>query len=190
MHKAASSISVTVEEAMPPIHPILVHFPIALLTVSLGADVIGRWRPSAEARAIGFWCLVLAGLGAVGAVTTGFIDMYRADLAEATHRFVHLHRDSGLVLLTALVVLAVWRWRIRRRRPASDSLNLPYFVSAGAVFALVLFQGWFGGELVYGLGAEVSAAGQGVVSPEEGQTRLAPFAAFTEEADDHGGHAH
>ena len=173
-----------------PIHPILVHFPIALLTVSFGADLIGRLRPSADARAIAFWSLVLAALGAAGAVTTGFIDMYRAELAETTHRFVHLHRNSGLVLLTALVLLAVWRWRIRRRRTVSNSVGLPYLVSAGAVFALVLFQGWFGGELVYGLGAGVSAAGQGVVSAEEGQTGLAPFSAFTEEADEHHGHAH
>jgi uncharacterized membrane protein len=81
---------------MPPIHPILVHFPVSLVTVALGADVIGQLRPSAEARALGFWCLVVAVLGAAGAVAAGHLDMYRADLAEATHRFVHLHRNIGL----------------------------------------------------------------------------------------------
>jgi uncharacterized membrane protein len=172
---------------MPPIHPILVHFPVSLVTVALGADVIGQLRPSTEARALGFWCLVVAVLGAAGAVAAGHLDMYRADLAEATHRFVHLHRNIGLVLLAALVLLAVWRWRIWRST-AADSVGWPYLLCATAVFTVVLFQGWFGGELVYGHGLGVAAAGQGVESPEEGQMGLAPFARFTEAAPDHHGH--
>ena len=170
-----------------PIHPILVHFPVSLVTVALGADVIGQLRPCAETRTLGFCCLVVAVLGAAGAIAAGFIDMYRADLAEATHRFVHLHRDVGLLLLAALALLAVWRWRIWRGT-AADRVGWPYLLSAIAVFVLVMFQGWFGGELVYGHGAGVAAAGQGVVSPEEGQMGLAPFAGFTEAAHDHRGH--
>jgi uncharacterized membrane protein len=172
---------------MPPIHPILVHFPVSLFTVALGADVIGQLRPSAETRALGFWCPVVAVLGAAGAVATGFIDMYRADLAEATHRFVHLHRDIGLLLLAALALLAIWRWLIWRSTVPADRVGWPYLLSAMAVFTLVVFQGWFGGELVYGHGAGVSAAGQGVESLEEGQMGLAPFARFTEAAPDHHG---
>jgi uncharacterized membrane protein len=173
---------------MPPIHPIFVHFPLSLFTVALSADVIGRFRPSTEARALGFWCLVVAALGAAGAVAAGYVDMYRADLAEMTHRFVHLHRDFAVFLLILLALLAVWRWRIWRSTAAADRVGWPYLLSAIAVFTLVLFQGWFGGELVYGLGAGVSAAGQGVVSPEEGQTSLAPFVGLTETGHDHHGH--
>lgn len=175
---------------MPPVHPMFVHFPIALFTVALGADVLGRWRPGPEARTVGFWCVVLAVLGAAAAVAAGLVDMYRADLADATHRFVHLHRDSGLILLAALALLAFWRWRIWRRPSASAGVSSSYLAAAGVVFVLVLFQGWFGGELVYGLGAGVSAAGQGVVSPEEGQMGLAPFAPLTEAAASHHGHEH
>lgn len=174
---------------MSALHPVLVHFPIALFTVALAADVLGRVRASATASVLGFWCLVLAVLGGAGAVVAGIADRYRADLAEATHGFVHLHRDIGLVLLAALGLLAVWRWRIRRRAAAADRVGWPYLLSAAAIFALLAFQGWFGGQLVYGLGAGVAAAGQGVVSPEEGQRGLAPFAVFTEAVPDHRDHA-
>jgi uncharacterized membrane protein len=167
---------------MPPIHPILVHFPVSLVTVALGADVIGQLRPCAETRTLGFWCLVVAVLGAAGAVAAGFIDMYRGDLAEATHRFVHLHRDIGLSLLAALALLAVWRWLIWRSTVPADRVGWPYLLSAMALFTLVVFQG----ELMDGLGAGVSAAGQGIESPEEGQMGLAPFAGFTEAPDHHG----
>lgn len=173
---------------MLPIHPIVVHFPIALFTVSVAADLLGQIRPSAAKGTLGVWCLVLAAVGAAGAVAAGVIDMYRADLATATHGFVHLHRDVGYVLLGALTLLAVWRWRIRRRTAPLDRAGSPYLLLAGTTFALMAFQGWFGGELVYGHGAGVSAAGQGVVSPEEGQMGLAPFARFLETAQ--GNHRH
>lgn len=175
---------------MSPLHPVLVHFPIALFTVSLAADLLGRLRASVTARTLGFWCLVLAALGAAGAAGAGIWDMVRADLAAATHRFVHLHRDIGFVLLGGLALLAVWRWWVWRRQPPADRVGWLYLISAVAVFALLVFQGWFGGQLVYGLGAGVSAAGQGVVSPEEGQMGLAPFSVFTEETHEHHGHAH
>lgn len=175
---------------MSPLHPVLVHFPIALVTVAVAADVIGRIGQSATAKTLGFWCLVLAVPSAAGAVAAGVLDMYLADLAETTHGFVHLHRGTGLVLLAALTVLSVWRWRIWRRGPSADQVGRPYLFSAAAVFALLAFQGWFGGQLVYDLGAGVSAAGQGVVSPEEGEMSLAPFAAFTQPAHDHHEHVH
>ncbi|MBK8174882.1 MAG: DUF2231 domain-containing protein [Rhodospirillales bacterium] len=175
---------------MLPVHPILVHFPIALLTVSLAADALASVRVSTEARALGFWCLVLAAVGAAGAVMTGLVDMHRADLAMATHGYVHLHRDIGWVLLAVILLLAVWRLRIRRRSGPGGRVGRAYLASAAAAFTLLVFQGWFGGELVYGHGAGVAAASQGVVSPEQGQKGLAPFSRFTGHADPHGGHNH
>lgn len=177
-----------VEVHLPPLHPALVHFPVALFTVSLAADAIGRFRASVVANTLGYWCVILAVLGAAAAVAAGIWDMNRADLAEATHRFVHLHRDIGLALIAMLSLLAIWRWRIWRRSTPENRAGWPYLASAALVFALLAFQGWFGGHLVYGLGAGVSAAGQGVVTPEEGQMGLAPFSRFTEAAPNHRNH--
>lgn len=175
---------------MGPLHPILVHFPIALFTVAFAADAIGRLRAGTVASTLGFWCLLLAAIGATAAVVTGTADMFRADLAMATHGFVHLHRDIGLVLLAALLVLAAWRWWTWRHLGATGRVSRRYLVAATCVFAVLGFQGWFGGQLVYGLGAGVAAAGQGVVTPEEGQMGLAPFTRFTGEVHEHQGHAH
>jgi len=46
-------------------------------------------------------------------------------------------------------------------------------IAAFLVFALTMFQGWFGGEMVYTQGAGVAAAGQGTESKQEAQPRLA-----------------
>lgn len=172
---------------MSPLHPAIVHFPIALFTLSFAADVVSRIRNNGRANVFAVWCLVFAVVSAAAAVAVGTFDMVRADLAEATHRFVHLHRDIGFVVLAGLALLALWRWWTWYRTASVRAPGWPYILSATAVFALLVFQGWFGGQLVYGLGAGVSAAGQGVVSPEEGQMGLAPFARFTGAVHDHQG---
>ena len=111
--------------AMPPIHPILVHFPVSLVTVSLGADVVGRLRPSAETRALGFWCLVVAVVGGAArrrrdlSTRTGPIWMRRricSSICTAT---------SDCCCSPRLALLAVWRWRIWRAAVPADRVGWP-----------------------------------------------------------------
>ncbi len=47
-----------------------------------------------------------------------------------------------------------------------------YLVVAFLVFCLTMFQGWYGGEMVYSQGAGVAAAGKGTEKPETGKRRL------------------
>lgn len=39
---------------MPPVHPALVHYPIALMTLSVVADLFGRLYESPSLRAAGW----------------------------------------------------------------------------------------------------------------------------------------
>lgn len=59
---------------MGPIHPALVHFPIALLALSVLADIVGAWMKEPAARTMGFWSLVGATVGANAAVMAGLYD--------------------------------------------------------------------------------------------------------------------
>jgi uncharacterized membrane protein len=63
---------------MPPVHPAIIHFPIALVVFSFVADWLGYFRRSDSLRAAAFWSLVAAFLGATVAVATGYSDMWRA----------------------------------------------------------------------------------------------------------------
>lgn len=155
---------------MPPIHPALVHFPIVLVTFSVFADLMGYFKNSPAARTVAWWSLIGAVSSTVPTVAAGFYDMYRADLDHETHKYVDLHRNTGLMLLLALVGLTLWRWLIRRRPHRSVAWG--YVTAAIIVFALTLFQGWLGGEMVYSYGAAVAPAGQGVESADKAKTRL------------------
>ena len=65
----------------------------------------------------------------------------------------------------------IWRWAIWRSVPGQTSTG--YLIAGFLVLALTLFQGWFGGEMVYSQGAGVAAAGQGTEPAPEAQRRLA-----------------
>lgn len=157
------------EEARPPAHPAIVHFPIALVIFSFLAELLGYLRDNAALRAAAFWSLVAAGLGAALAGPAGYIDMWRATLGEA-HNYVHFHLTVGWVLLVAVLLLTLWRWRLYRE--PGRSAGRGYLAAAFLVLALTLFQGWYGGEMVYAGGAGVAAAGKGTEPADAGRKRL------------------
>ena len=156
---------------MAPLHPALVHFPIALVVFSFIADLLGRLTRKPSLRAAGFWSLI--GALVFGAITaaTGYYDMTRTrGVLGDTFRYVDFHMDVGFILVGAVVVLTVWRWILYTRR---DSVpGFPYFIVALLVMGLVLFQGWYGGEMVFSQGAGVAATGKGTEPATAGQQRL------------------
>lgn len=154
---------------MPPIHPSLVHFPLALIVFSFVADLIGYFRGSAALRAAGFWSLIGGAIGGVLAVAAGYIDMYRLSLGE-THEYVDFHMYVGWVLLIAVILLAVWRTIIYKK--PEQPLSPIYLGAASLVLLLTVFQGWYGGEMVYSQGAGVAAADKGTEKPSSGKQRL------------------
>ena len=154
---------------MPPLHPAFVHFPIALVVFSFVADLLGRLTKRPSLRAAGFWSLIGALL--MGAITaaTGYYDFTRAALGE-TARYADFHQDIGFVLVGCVVVLAIWRWLAYARRDVSPGPL--YLIAALLVVGITLFQGWYGGEMVYSQGAGVAAAGKGTEPPASGKQRL------------------
>lgn len=160
---------------IPPVHPALVHLPIALVMLSVGADSLARLNRKEAMRGtlrqIGFWSLVLGLIGGLLTVAAGYLDLNRASLNAETHSYVDLHVKTGWALAIALAVLTFWRWSIRWR--GQLTIGRAYLTAAFLVLALVFFQGWFGGELVYSHGAGVAAAGQGMEPAASAQARLA-----------------
>lgn len=134
---------------MGPIHPALVHFPIALTLVSVAVDLYGAATKKPVARIVGFWTLVAATLGANAAVIAGLYDMEKA----AGHvDLVHVHMWLGIALLIVLFAATLWRFRLYRRGGGVG----PYAVVAPAFALGIIVQGWLGGELVYANGVGVA----------------------------------
>ncbi len=143
---------------MIPIHPAIVHFPIALVTLSVFADFFGYLISSKTLSSAGWWALFGAAIGATLAVVAGMFDMNRAKIEHAVHERVHRHMKVGFTVLAAVAGLTVWRWLIFNQL---QGLGWAYLIVAVLVLGLILFQAWLGGELVYSDGVSVAPAEQG-----------------------------
>lgn len=136
-------------------HPLLVHFPIALLIAALLFDAITWvWKRESFTEA-GFGIQVLAVLGAVVAVLSGNQAEEAVEHLPGIHEVLELHERLGQVLLWAgLAVIALrifMRWRRWEGRGAKGVLVV---LSLGLA-VLVGVTGFYGGRLVYEFGAGV-----------------------------------
>ena len=142
---------------MPPVHPAVVHYPIALMTLSVIADLLGYLSGDQTLQATGTWALFGAGIGAAVAIIAGLIDMKRAKIKHAAHERVHIHMKVGLALFVAIVLLTLWRWVVTL--DPHHGLGWVYLIPAFVVLALTFLQGWLGGELVFTDGVGVAPKG-------------------------------
>jgi uncharacterized membrane protein len=157
-----------------PLHPALVHLPIAFVLLSVGADLGARLAKSETRRAafrtVGFWSLLAALVGVALAIAAGYLDLDRAALAPETREFVDLHMTIGWILGGCLVVLSAWRWLIWHR--GQMTINTAYLFAAFLVLGITFFQGWYGGEMVYSYGAGVAPTGQGTETVQAARESL------------------
>jgi len=135
---------------MESVHPLVVHFPIALLLTALLLDgaAVACKRPGLHRVAL--WNLALGTLGAGVAVWTGH---RAAEVAKHTfeiHQVMELHRKLGLAtLILGSVVVAIRllrRDRLGRGGRAATTLFMLTMVGT------LVFGAHLGGRLVYEFG--------------------------------------
>ena len=79
---------------MHPIHPIVVHFPIALLCASVAFDaLVSRWPPTGGFRETSLYTLLAGVLAAGLAVVTGGMEEDLAKRTGAPESVLELHES-------------------------------------------------------------------------------------------------
>jgi uncharacterized membrane protein len=148
-------------------HPILVHFPIVfilslaafdVIAVLRGAEVTGR----SIAGRISVAIAILAGLSAAAAWIFGGVALDFAEAGGFSSGVAEIHESLGTVTAIAFVLWALlrafawWRdWQPGRGVQAVVAL----VEVAGAL--LVIATAYYGGQLVYDLGVNVTRAATG-----------------------------
>ena len=139
-----------------PMHPIFVHFTIALTASSLAFDALGFFLGVASLTATGGWTLVSAAVMTLMTISTGLTSSTRAPVEEGEARsFLRAHMALGLIFYGVLLAITLWRLSLWQQ-----GLNVSWlYLAAMAVVLLVMtMQGYLGGELVYRYGVEVEQA--------------------------------
>jgi uncharacterized membrane protein len=131
------------------IHPILIVFPLGLLSTSVIFDVIYLITGNPEWATISFWMIVAGIVGGLVAALFGLIDFLSIPSGTRARRVGVIHGITNLLV----VILFVASCLIRRDHPTDPGTAALACSFLGAVLASV--GGWFGGELVERLGVGV-----------------------------------
>lgn len=136
-----------------PLHPILVHFTIALTATALAFDLLGRVLHAPGLAVAGWWTLAFSAAATVPTGATGVVSRLGVDIGEGEARaYLRLHMALGPVFFGMLVAMTVWRavlWT------AGREVGWWYLAALGLTAATMAVQGYLGGELVYRWGAAV-----------------------------------
>jgi len=137
------AVKIVPEKIVANLHPLIIHFPIALLLVAALAEFFGIFKPSLNL--VSRWSLWIATLGSIPSVVTGWMLAPNRGWTDADvflHRWLGVSTAAGCLVALILLEIALHsqtpklRWIVR------------LFVWALAL--LVSFTGHTGGELVYG----------------------------------------
>ncbi|MEM1308883.1 MAG: DUF2231 domain-containing protein [Cyanobacteria bacterium P01_C01_bin.70] len=132
-------------------HPIVVHFVIAMVLFAVLCDVIGHFSKNPRLFEVGWWNLVFATVSIFVAIIFGQIEAGLATPYAAAAKDLNLHTLIGWSLSGVLGVITGWRYIIRLRN--ANSLPMMYLGMNVALTLIVLFQVYLGDKLVwvYGL---------------------------------------
>ena len=129
-----------------PIHPVLVVFPLGLLSASVAFDVIDRFRDTGSWAQTASATMAAGVIGGLAAAPFGLRDWLAIPAGTRAKRIGLWHAGANVI---ALVLFAV-SWLLRRDEPTTAAL-----IVALAGLAVVGVGGWLGGELVARLGVGI-----------------------------------
>lgn len=138
---------------MIELHPAIVHFPIALLTVSAFFGLLSLFTKKELFKEIAFWNLLLGVIGSIVAVLTGFIEEQNLAHNDEIHQVLTKHKFTGLGILILSFSLLTWIWVRKNKFGKFEYITWVLFLVLGT--AAVFYQGFLGGKMVFEQGAGV-----------------------------------
>ena len=140
---------------MDNIHPLLVHFPIAFLSVFFVLDVIATLAKKPQWRAVAGWFLYVGTIAAVFTVIAGFMAADSVVHGGNVHEIMESHEHFGLSVLSLSIALSAWR--IKSGGLIRGGANSLFLLLAAMLCVLMLLGADLGGLMVYQYGVAVKA---------------------------------
>lgn len=135
---------------MESVHPLVVHFPIALLMTALFLDGLALVLKRPGIHRVALWNLGLGTMGAAVAVLTGLQAARIAKHSLAIHQVMDLHRKLGIS--TLILGLLVVGWRLYKRDRLTTRSRILTLLVMLAMTGTLAFGAHLGGRMVYEFG--------------------------------------
>lgn len=148
-------------QIIPGWHPIVVHFPLALIVTATAALTLARLlrgeRIAATLANLGTWNLCVGAVTVFLALGTGLAASIGLRIDGPAHAALAAHVKSAVVTTILVLLAAVWRGA------GTDANSRPtwgFLIMLWLATAALLVTGYRGGQNVYrhAIGVEVSAA--------------------------------
>ncbi|HEV3462797.1 MAG TPA: DUF2231 domain-containing protein [Actinomycetota bacterium] len=147
-----------------PLHPMLVHFPIALYPTSLVFDALSHLRDDGNPFVVGaFSLIVIALVVSALAVAAGFADFLLIENGTRTWRIAVLHMSMQLVTAGLFLANAVLRGR---DLDVTSTPTGPIVLSVVGLLTLTVGAA-LGGELVFRHGRRVEVDATAAPGPAD-----------------------
>jgi len=143
---------------MANVHPLLVHFPIALLTAFLIVELLAVIFKKESLENVASWMLYLGTLGAMATVAAGWIAAESIAHGSAVHDVMETHETLGFTVLALAVVLSLWR--LLAGAPVSVMGRALHLLLAFSMGGVLTAGADLGGLMVYKYGVAVEAVQQ------------------------------
>jgi uncharacterized membrane protein len=159
-----------------PLHPAIVHFPIALSLVALLFELLARHPKGRSLEGAAGFLFVLAALGAVAAVLSGQAARDEAVVPQAVVPLINRHEEVGELAMWVLLAVVAVRLLLAWRGWFRGVVPWVFLLAAAAAAGAVGYNGYLGGKMVFdhGLG---TAPVQQQVPPKVSVTMPFPPAA-------------
>ncbi len=147
--------------SLDQIHPIFVHFTVALLLTGSALYVLATLAPSGAkwkqtSLAVAHWNLWIGALVTVLTVSAGFLSYYTVAHDTPSHAAMTDHRNWAIATAAVFLLLVIWSF-IRRNIEEPAPILAVLLVGASALLGIT---GLKGGELVYQYGLAVKSMPQ------------------------------
>lgn len=137
------------------IHPLLVHFPIALLSVFFAIDLIGSLTNKPQWRSVASVFLYLGTIAALFTVIAGHVAADTVPHGGNVHEIMEKHEDLGMAILSLSTALSAWR--LKHKGLFQGYLNVVFLTLSALLCVLIALGADLGGLMVYQYGVAVKA---------------------------------
>ncbi|MEL6441143.1 MAG: DUF2231 domain-containing protein [Cyanobacteria bacterium J06621_8] len=133
------------------IHPIVVHFVIAMVIFAFICDVVGYFSKNYNLYEVSWWNMCFATIAIFIAILFGQIEAGLSLAYDAVQPVLNLHSIIGWSLSGIIASVTAWRFAIRSKDP--KRIPIAYLGMGFILTGLVFYQVYLGDELVwvYGL---------------------------------------
>jgi uncharacterized membrane protein len=127
----------------------IVHFPIALITVGFIAEVVSLFFKSEKCLSkTGLYLMVLGTLAAIAAWSTGQLFTNEPTQGEIVKVFER-HETGALITMILMIICSAFRLWLVIKKKEETQLKWVAFGFYLLGFAAVTFTGFMGGTMVY-----------------------------------------